>query len=298
MLATMAEAEPTSTPRPAGEAGPSLLKSFVGLFLVPLAVVLLCVAVFVGFGWIAYEKQTTRDYLNDLNSWWAPRRAQAAYELSKILLADPDALESEPGAEAEVRRLFTATEDLAMKRYLALILAYTRDPEAVPLLLGGLEETDSETRIYTLWALGTIGDPRAREGLAAALTDPDAGIRKTAAFALGEMGDAGAAPALEPLLNDPVADVRWNAALALARLGSDAGVAVLEQMLDRRLTSQVPDITPQQQEEAMVSAVRALARLRGSAARPLLERLAEEDPNLKVRQSALDALEAIGSGRE
>ena len=34
----------------------SALRSFMGLFVVPLLVVLACVAVFIGFGWIAYDQ--------------------------------------------------------------------------------------------------------------------------------------------------------------------------------------------------------------------------------------------------
>ncbi len=292
----MSEATETGSARPdepSQQQRESLLRSFFGLFLVPLLVVLVCVGVFIGFGWIAYDRQTVADYLNDLRSSWRPRRAQAAYELSKVLIADPDALDGDPGVQAELRALFAEAEDQEMKRYLALVLGYTHDPEAVPLLIAALDSPDSEMRIYALLALGTVGDPRALSPLTEALGDPDAGLRKTAAFGLGELGDPLAIPALEPQLEDPVADVRWNTALALARLGSDAGVPVLDRMLDRGLTAQVPGITPAQTEETMVSAVRALATVRGAESRELFDRLAREDPSLKVRQAAIEALKAI-----
>ena len=276
------------------EAGSSALRSFLGLFVVPLLVIVLCVAVFIGFGWIAYDRQTTRDYVNDLQSWWKPRRVQAAYELSKILVSDPKALDEEPGAKSEVRRLFRETREPELRQYLALVLGRTRDREAVPLLLAALQDPDDKTRIYTLWSLGELGDPRSRGALEKALTDPDPGLRKTAAFALGEMGDRAAVPALTGALDDAAADVRWNAALSLAHLGSGAGVPVLETMVDRRLLSQVPDITREQQEEAMTSAIRALAAVGGARYRPTFDRLAEDDPSLKVRQAAIEARKAVG----
>lgn len=277
-------------------AGGGVLRAFLGLFVVPLVVVLLCVAVFIGFGWIAYERQTTGDYFNDLQSWWKPRRVQAAYELSKILVADPKALEDSPGAEAGVRRLFEETDDPEMRQYLALVLGHTQDPEAAPLLIAALDDPEPKTRIYSIWALGTLGHPSAREPLVAALASDDPGVRKTAAFALGELGDRAAVPALESKVEDPVADVRWNAALALARLGSDAGVPVLEAMLDRDLVAQVPGITREQQEDAMVAAVGALAVTAGRQALPLFERLEEGDPSLKVRQAAIAARKALQEG--
>ena len=279
------------------EAGSSALRSFLGLFIVPLLVVLLCVAIFIGFGWIAYDRQSTRDYLGDLESGWKPRRVQAAYELSKILVSDPRALDKEPGAKAQVRRLFQEADDPEMRRYLALVLGRTGDREALPLLTEAANDEDDRTRIYALWAMGILGDARARDPLAKALSDEDPGIRKTAAFALGELRDPSAIPLLQPRLDDAVTDVRWNTALSLARLGSDAGVPVLETMVDRRLLAQVPDITPDQQEEAMLGAIRALAVVSGPEHKALFERLAKDDPNLKVRQAAMEAEKAVSSGR-
>jgi HEAT repeat protein len=274
-----------------GDSGP--LRTFVGLFFVPVVVVVLCVGVFIGFGWIAYDHQSVGDYLNDLKSGWRPRRAQAAYELSKILTADPDALADDPAARGELRALFGQADQGEMRRYLALVLGYTRDREATPLLIEAVNDDDSETRIYVLMALGALGDPEAESTLIEALRDPDPGVRKTAAHALGALGQPSSLGSLERLLEDAVADVRWNAALSTTRLGSQAGVPVLLEVLDRNLTEQVPDITPVQVEEAMVSAIAALGVSGAAQASPLLEELAAADPSLKVRQAALEALKVL-----
>lgn len=282
---------------PEGDDGPSPLRTFLGLFVVPLLVVLACVGVFIGFGWIAYERNDVADYVGDLSHWSRPRRAQAAYELAKILIADPDALDDQPEVRSRVREVFAEADNPEIRRYLTLVLGYTRDREAVPALLELLHDGDSEERIYALWALGAIGDPTTLPPLLDALASEDPGLRKTAAYALGELGLPEAAPPLRRALEDPVADVRWNAALALARLGSDAGIPVLEEMLDRDTAGQVPGITPEQQEDAMIQAVRALAAVGGEESGPLLERLARQDPSFKVRQVAMEALKARGADR-
>ena len=284
------EIGPPSTPE---EEGASALRQFLGLFVVPLLVVILCVAVFIGFGWIAHDRLTTTDCLNDLQSGWKPRRTQAAYELSKILTNDPHALDQEPGARDRVRRLFKEAAEPEIKQYLALVLGRTKDPQAAALLTAALQDPDGKTRIYCLWALGALGDRSTGPALAAALADKDPGIRKTAAFALGELGDPALAPQLLPRLEDGVADVRWNAAVSLAHLGNPAAVPVLETMVDRRLLAQVPEITREQQEEAMLSGLAALGAVGGPAQLPLLDRIATADPSLKVRQGAIDARKAI-----
>ncbi|MEA2692486.1 MAG: hypothetical protein QOJ16_1873 [Acidobacteriota bacterium] len=275
------------------EEGASPLRQFLGLFVVPLLVVILCVAVFIGFGWIAHDRLTTADCLNDLQSGWKPRRTQAAYELSKILTNDPHALDQEPGSREQVRRMFKEASEPEVKQYLALVLGRTKDPQAVPLLSTALKDPEDKTRIYALWALGSLGDRTALGPLADALADPDPGIRKTAAFALGELGDPAAAAKLRPRLEDGVADVRWNAALSLAHLGDRSAVPVLETMADRRLLAQVPDITRDQQEEAMMSALAALGAVGGPEQVPALDRIAADDPSLKVRQAAIEAKKAI-----
>jgi HEAT repeat protein len=189
--------------------------------------------------------------------------------------------------------MFKEATEPEVKQYLALVLGRTKDPQAAPLLSAALKDPDDKTRIYCLWALGSLGDRSAEGALAQALADPDPGIRKTAAFALGQLHDPAVAPQLRPRLEDAVADVRWNAALSLARLDDRSAVPVLETMVDRRLLAQVPDITREQQEEAMTSALAALGAVGGPEQLPLLDRLAQDDPSLKVRQAALDARKAL-----
>src|SRR6185369_686105 len=54
---------------------------------------------------------------------------QAAYELSKILTNDPHALDQEPGAREQVRRMFKEASEPEVKQYLALVLRRTEGPE-------------------------------------------------------------------------------------------------------------------------------------------------------------------------
>jgi len=279
--------------------GDSAMRSFVGLFIVPLLVVLVCVGVFVGFGWIAYDRQTTDDYLNDLKSSWKPRRAQAAYELAKIVIADPAAIEEDPVARMEIRRLFEESDDEDMTRYLALVLGRTRDPKAVPLLAAKAgKDSSPEQRIYALMALGATGLPSAVEPLIESVTDEDPGVRKTATYALGELRQPKAIPSLTARLEDTEPDVRWNAAIALARLENAAGGDVLHEMLDREKTGRVAGITPEQQEEAMIGAVRALAVVAGEESRSLFVQLADSDASLKVRQAAIEAQRTLSAEAE
>ncbi len=263
----------------------SALRGFLGLFVVPLLVVLASVGVFLGFGWLAYDGSEVGDFVNDLSHGWKPRRTQAAYELSKILLADPEALSEDPAARSRVRALFTETDDDAIRRYLALVLGYTGDHEAVPALVAAAEGEDPQLRIYALWALGVMGDLRGEQQLIAALNDNDPGVRKIAAHALGEIRTPKATEALIAALGDSTADVRWNAAATLAAQGSDAGLRVLLEMVDRDKVAAVSEIQAGQIEEVILAGIEGLSRVGGSEAVEAIGRLAD-DPSLRIRDAA------------
>jgi HEAT repeat protein len=267
-------------------------------FIFPLAIVGVCVAVFVVFGLIAGESKGARDFLTEVRTGGANRRWQAAFELSKVLQAGKDPALADPKLHAELRKLFqdVKNDDPRVRRYLALALGRLGDPAAVPVLLEALHDeeghpVDPETRVYALWALGAIGDPAALPELRARAKDEDAGLRKTAIHALGGIPGAEARDALLAGLEDGVEDVRWNAALALARRGETAAVPVLLQMTDRAHLETVAGLTAEQREQVLREAVAAAAGLPSPELRAALGRLRESDPSLKIREAARQALD-------
>jgi len=269
-------------------------------FIFPLAIVGVCVAVFVIFGLIAGESKGARDFLTEVRTGGATRRWQAAFELSKVLQAGKDPALADPKFRADLLKLFqeAKTDDPLVRRYLALALGRLGDPAAVPALREVLHDVgteghpvDPETRVYALWALGAIGDPAALPELRARAQDEDAGLRKTAMHALGGLPGAEARAALLAGLEDGVEDVRWNAALALARRGDTAAVPVLLQMTDRAHLETVAGLTGEQREQAILEAAGAAGGLPSPEILAALGRLRESDPNLKVREAARRALD-------
>ncbi len=267
-------------------------------FLLPLLVVGTAVGVFWLFSRITFERRTPADYLQEVRGGTASRRWQAAFELSRSL---PSLEAPERAALAsETLRIFTSlsstrADDVPVRRYLALVLGKLGEPQAVEALLTAAKDPDPDTRLYAIWALGRIRDARALPAVTEASSSEDAGMRKMAAYVMGQLGDRSAAPRLEVLLGDPVADVRWNAAIALASLGDGAGLAVLRSMLDREALNRQATLSAEQAETAMVGASKALALLRDRDSLTLLEKVAREDPNLRVRAAAREAIAAIGA---
>jgi len=265
-------------------------------FVLPLLVVGTAVGIFLLFSLMTFERRSPRDYLAEVRGGSAGRRWQAAFELSRRIG------NMKPGPErdaiaAESLRLFGALspsrpEDVRVRRYLVLALGKLKDRSAVPTLLTAANDPDPETRLYSIWALGMLGDRRAFDAVEQASRSEDPGMRKMAAYVLGKLGAGSAGPRLKVLLEDRVPDVRWNAAIALASLGGGPGVAVLRSLTDRSTLARQAPLSSEQVESAMVNALKAFALLRDEGSLPLLEKVAREDPNLRVRDAARKAIEA------
>lgn len=275
-------------------------------FVFPMAVVAICVLVFVLFGLIASEGKSARHYLSEVRTGSANRRWQAAFELSKVLQAGKDPALRDPDFIGEVARVFdeSAGDDPRVRRYLAVALGRLGDPRAVPALLKAVREAeagspspDPDTRIYAVWALGVIADTAAVPDLLGLSTSEDAGLRKTAVYALGSFPSNEVRLALVKALADPVEDVRWNAALALARTGDVRAAPILLQMMDRQYLARINQLSPPQQEEAMLEAIKAAARVPDPAVREALRHLRDGDSSPAVQQTARLALDALPTQR-
>jgi len=286
--------EETPPPEPERQTTPFLVLQF---FIFPMAIVAVCVAVFVIFGMIASEGKGVRDYLAEVRTGSANRRWQAAFELSKVLQARKDKVLEDPAFADELTKVFeeSADDDPRVRRYLALALGRLGSARAVAALLQaaqGSEKavTDSETRIYAVWALGAIGDPSALPGLLELARAEDPGLRKAVVHALGSFPDPRSAEGLAAALSDPVEDVRWNAALALARRRDPRAAPVLLQMMDRAHLATIADLTPEQREEAIEQAAAAAGAVPDPALRGALQGLVDGDPSPRVKEAARRAL--------
>jgi HEAT repeat protein len=265
-------------------------------FLVPLLVVATAAGIFFLFSVLTFEKRTPADYLQEVRGGSANRRWQAAFELSRSIGNVKPGIEREKLA-AETLRVFQGLspkrrEDVPVRRYLVLVLGRLGEPEAGPVLLEAVGDADSETRLYAVWALGVLRPPGALPKVLEASLSEDAGMRKMAAYVLGQLGDPAAVPRLKVLAEDRTADVRWNAAIALAELHDGSGLPVLRSMIDRSALAAQGGLSSEQIETAMVSALKALALLADSESLSAIEKIAREDPNLRVREAAQRAAAA------
>jgi HEAT repeat protein len=269
----------------------------IGQFVVfPLTIVLVGVGIYLLLGFLTSEDRSAEDYLNTIRIGGISSRWQAAHELVKVLAEEQRRGGVSPKFIREMIRVFetSRSDDPRVRRFLARAMEMVEDPAFVPVLISALEDPDDETRIYATLSLGAQGDPRAVPPLIEMASSDDAGIRKAAVYALGQLRDARTQPVLLAALRDRAPDVRWNAALQLAEVGNNAGLEVLGEMLNPEYLETFTQMSGEDRRKVMVGAIRALGRLDDRSMVPTLLGLREGDPDMKVRQAAIEVLGVWG----
>lgn len=261
-----------------------------------------------------------RDALKLLSHIQEAKRWQSIYDVTERLRFNrKQFLAENPEFPTKVARIFQQSggADRRVRQYLAQVLGLVGGPEVLPVLIMATEDSDAETAIHSIIALGRIGDAGAVPPLLQASQSEDRGLRQTAIFALGNFKDPRAATRCAEALHDPDLLVTWNAAFALARQDDARAMPLLERFLDADYPQRVAQtyspsssalknekthgastFRPDQLEQYRVTAIRLLGRLAlnnlsksgESVLREKLRRTANQDPNLKARQAAIEAL--------
>src|SRR3954469_11949930 len=131
--------ERESAPRNPLVAAPALAVQF---FLIPLAVVSITAAVYLGFRSMLTDTRGARDYLAEVQNGGTDRRWPAAYELSR-LMDDPAVRADRSLAPALVSAFERARDDdPRIRRYLALAIGRLEPPlppHAIDVLSASLD---------------------------------------------------------------------------------------------------------------------------------------------------------------
>ena len=139
-----------------------------------------------------------------------PLLRQEACEVAR-LLPDPRAVPALSRALGDVETSVRAAAAGALG-------AYAGSSEAVPPLLGKLDDPSATVRVVIAQSLARLGDGRAVVPLVGKVQDSVPEVREAIARARGELGDPRATQALLLQLRDTVVDVRVEALASLGRL--------------------------------------------------------------------------------
>ena len=261
-------------------------------FVVPFLVAALGVLLFFVWSLLTYEPKGPEEFLADVKIGGATKRWQSAYELSKQL-SDPDSEAVSDRFLAEMASTYEyALNDPnpRVRQYLLRAMGQTGHPSFVGTISTALNETDENVvadAVYALSFYDNLGNSRLIDEMASHASPL---VRNRTAIALGMMKSAKNENSLPSLLSDSEPNVRWNAAVSLAKHGDASGRHELLNLLDRSYFSRFEGVDRYEKEQAMAVAVKAAALLNDDEVNEALQRLSEEDDNLKLRDMARKAL--------
>ena len=262
-------------------------------FVVPFIIAIFAVIIFLVIRLMTTEPNSARDYLEDVKIGGTTKRWQGAFELSK-LLSNPKMI---PKDEMFVNEMISTFEyssndrDKRIRQYLAIAMGATKDERYSSTLINAIESTDIGVVQACAFALGNIGDTKAIEPLKKILSDSDPQVRLHGVIALGKIGGQSSIVPLRKMLTDIEPNIRWDAAIGLAKQKDSSGRSILLDLLDRKYLNSFPNVDEKEKVQVILVTISVSHFVQNQELKLKLERLMNEDLNLKIREAARIALE-------
>ena len=262
-------------------------------FVVPFIIAIFAVIIFLVIRLMTTEPNSARDYLEDVKIGGTTKRWQGAFELSK-LLSNPKMI---PKDEMFVNEMISTFEyssndrDKRIRQYLAIAMGATKDERYSSTLINAIESTDIGVVQACAFALGNIGDTKAIEPLKKILSDSDPQVRLHGVIALGKIGGQSSIAPLRKMLTDIEPNIRWDAAIGLAKQKNSSGRSILLDLLDRKYLNSFPNVDEKEKVQVILVTISVSHFVQNQELKLKLERLMNEDLNLKIREAARIALE-------
>jgi hypothetical protein len=308
---------------------PSFGRQLAQLIIIPAVIVIICIGLSVMFGLLAGGQGDIDAYLAKLRQSGGagrmafdiqdPRykdRSLAAYNVATMIptIKDPAERQRISDELVAICRSHVGAEEHLLQSYLLMGIGQLGGDGGLDAILEQFAAEHPTVRMAAVQAVlawpNSDQAHRAVGPLVDLLGDSDAMVLATASAALGELADesdrARMVPALQAILERTGADMRdakWNAAVALARHGDAKGAAIVANvLLDREALSQLrvtatsgPDpqrqINVAEQDRVILSTLSAAGKMTDERVWAKIERLAEHDPNPRVRTEAQSVLD-------
>ena len=262
-------------------------------FVVPFIIAIFAVIIFLVIRLMTNEPNSARDYLEDVKIGGTTKRWQGAFELSK-LLSNPKMIPKDKMFVNEMISTFEYSSndrDKRIRQYLAIAMGATKDERYSSTLINAIESTDIGVVQACAFALGNIGDTKAIEPLKKILSDSDPQVRLHGVIALGKIGGQSSIDPLRKMLTDIEPNIRWDAAIGLAKQKDSSGRSILLDLLDRKYLNSFPNVDEKEKVQVILVTISVSHFVQNQELKLKLERLMNEDLNLKIREAARIALE-------
>lgn len=308
------EDAPAETPPSADAAQTPYKNLWVPLIVIPAVVVGVLVLVFALFGQIAGSEAGIEANLDRMLNGGKNEREQAAFLLVRQVeenrearrRGEPEVWPVGPEFGAQLRAAWgelDPVDEPELALVVTTLMVDEGDPQGVEHLTRFLEldpsqDRDGNLRFQALRTVGGLGAPELAPAVIPLLDSDDHALRVLAAAVLQRMPGDASVDALRRTLRADELDLRGTAAISLSHLGDDAGASLLRDLAGIQLYQDARASDPTAFSRARdvrlfrKRALEALARLKRPEDREFVARMADEEPDIEVREAAIRALEA------
>ena len=235
---------------------------------------------------LSNESDSAYDYLHEIKIGSATKRWQSAFELAKIL-GNPNLVPTDEKFINELKEVYRNSihDDSQVRTYLALAMGSTGNKNYGEVLTEGFSDENIQSRIASVKAVGQVGYakalPELNKFIAPSIDDDQ---RLSAIIAIGMIGDTISRTYLIPLLDDDEPNIRWESAVALAKMNDENAIPIIKELMQRDYLQKFKEVDDWEQVQAILKSDEFI---------PHLEKLALEDRNMKVRDSAIKTLKKV-----
>jgi len=271
---------------------------FYSFFLIPFMIAIFGALFFFMFQFLAYEKSTPSDLLDNIQSGSTTKRWQSAFELSNML--DASKIQNKNLFNSKLVALYEKSkhDDKRVRTYLALAMGKTGDQYFGPYLMEAAKsDADLTNRIAAIRSLGMLKYDKSCKILKDIILDSDFDSeRLSAIISLGVIGNKKYNKVLIQMLDYEEANIRWDAAIALAKMGDKSGIDIIVNLLDRKYYDSYPSMADgsgvdhDESDNSIYTAIAISQILIDLRFKEKLIYLAENDKNIKIREFALKTL--------
>jgi len=264
-------------------------------FVIPFVITVFGVLFFFMWQMLSNESDSAYDYLHEIKIGSATKRWQSAFELAKIL-GNPNLVPTDEKFINELKEVYRNSihDDSQVRTYLALAMGSTGNKNYGEVLTEGFSDENIQSRIASVKAVGQVGYGKALPELNKFITPSiDDDQRLSAIIAIGMIGDTISRTYLIPLLDDDEPNIRWESAVALAKMNDENAIPIIKELMQRDYLQKFKEVDDWEQVQAILVAVHVSSILKSDEFIPHLEKLALEDRNMKVRDSAIKTLKKV-----
>ena len=234
----------------------------IGSLVVPIAIVLIGALIVFGVTRMISAEQSYKDLVREMQSKKFGNRWVAAYELSKLISTKSIPEEDVPWLMGELSGLYATSTDARAKEFLIVAAGAMQREESLPLLMLGLNETDSKVLFHSIVALGNM--PKGMKvdwsKVLPFLDSKDQALQMAAMLSLATHKVENADTKIKILLGNSDKSLKYTAATALIHYRDKAALPILAEIADLKNVDATQNFDPNQIRQLKLNIINAMER--------------------------------------